>query len=217
MQSKNVLLLGILFVFLLITFCIVKYIDNFHPSLHKVTIPNQEIIDQNFMQETISEKQDTDNYLQVIKLVEKEEKDIQDAYNKALKHQTQNSSKSIKKPKPVKIQKVEKPTIKEPQKITIEAILQSLTLLANHDKRLSNLEKTKLKKLAQNLHKNPSSFLRIEADKKSKKLNLAKKYLTSLGISSSDVQIKNSKSKNIISVLETDQNSIEISIIKKDQ
>lgn len=224
MQSKNVLWLGLLFTTLLIVFCIAKYIDQFNPNIKTITIPAKEIIDQNLELQPIKIKDNLkngdvdENYLQIIKLVEQEEQDIEDAYNKALKEEEEK----IKPPKAVQTKKIKKPlkkikytssnkksSLKKPKKLLIETVIDNQIITALGE--LSNYEKYKLKKLAQNLRQNPSTFLRIEASRKNSKIYNTKKYFTSLSIPAKKIQILYKRKKHIIS---TNSNDIEISVIK---
>ncbi len=199
MQSKNVLLLGILFIFLLITFSITKYIDKFNPNIKTITSPTKEINNQT--------DKSSDEYLQVIKAVEKEEKDIEEIYNKAIKEEKLKNTKTKKvEPKIEKqVKKIEKKPIKKTyKKFTIENILNSITI--KESRNLSNNEKIKLKKLALISKRNKDTFLKIESAKNSKKTYLIKKYFRSLGILSKKIEIIREKNSSLI----------EISVIKKD-
>ncbi len=234
MQSKNVLWLGLLFVLLLTTFCVSKYIDEFHPKIKTVIAPKEEILVKDFELEQIvtnkiPEEIKTDKvdekYLKAIELVEKQERDIQKAYDKALEEakKREKVAKNIKV-KPIKkvVKKenkvIKKSLIKEkkPKKFAIEIVLGSQTLLHNQEQKLSTLEKQRLKKLVHNLYQNPSSFLRIETNKKNKKFYRVKNYLKALGINIKNIEILNDKPKNNIYISKTDYNNIEISVIKKD-
>ncbi len=206
MQSKNVLLLGILFIFLLITFSITKYIDEFNPNIKTITSPTKEIIDPTHELNKTSKKIDSDDYLQTVKLIEKEEKNIEEIYNKAIKEQKLKNSQEVKEIKKVK-KKEEKQIKKIDKKFTIEEILNSLTI--KESKYLKRSEKINLKKLALLSKREPNTFIKIESDKSSKKTYLIKKYFRSLGILSKDIQVIKEKAF-------FDTNTIEISIIKKD-
>jgi len=229
MQSKNVLWLGLLFVLLLTVFCIAKYIDEFNPNIKTIATPTLEVIDQNLELQPIKIEDDSNdsevdgNYLQIIKLVEQEEKDIEDAYNKALKQEKEKKPKTTKEQKTKKLQKsvkkvkkiVKKPLNKrsssnKKRRLMIETIIDNQTLTAYG--KLSNYDKRKLKKLTQNLQQNSSSFIRIEANRKYKKIYNIKKYLITVGIPSNKIQILYKRKKQIISI--SDTNDIEISIIK---
>ncbi len=231
MQSKNVLWLGVLFIVLLTVFCIAKYINTFNPDIQTVTTPDKEIVDQNFKLEPVqiaditkdNETQEVDeNYLMVIKLVEQEEKDIEDAYNRALIQEEQKNLQPIKVDKPIKTKIVRKKQTPVKQKISpkkskkmfIETVLANQTLVAFG--KLSYVEKQKLKKIALNFQKNPSSYLRIEADKKNNKFYSAKRYLARLGVAQKDIQVLHKKNKNTISISHSNHSEIEISVIKKD-
>ncbi len=203
MQSKNVLLLGILFTFLLITFSITRYIDKFNPNIKTITSPKKEIIDPTHELNKTSKEIDSNDYLQSIKLIEKEERDIEKIYNKAIKEEKLKNRKIEKSEK--KTEKIEKKPIKKTyKKFTIEEILDSITI--KESKYLIKSEKTKLKKLAHLSKKNKDTFLKIESEKRSKKTYLIKKYFQSLGISS----------KNIKVIQKRESSLIEISVIKKD-
>jgi len=228
MQSKNVLWMGLLFVLLLTVFCIAKYIDQFNPNIKTISAPTKEIIDQNLelkpikIDEDIQDSEVDENYLHVIELVEQEEKDIEEAYNRALKQE-----EKPKLTKKQKIQKVQKPVKKVKQnlnkhiqkqikshkkrRLLIETIIDNQTI-ATYGK-LSNSQKHKLKQLAQKLKQNPSTFLRVETDKKYKKTYSIKKYLLSLGVPANKIQILYKRKKHIIL---TDNSDIEISVLKKD-
>jgi len=225
MQSKNVLWLGLLFVSLLTVFCIAKYIDQFNPNIKTISAPTKEIIDQNLelkpikIDDDIQNSEVDENYLHVIELVEQEEKDIEEAYNRALKQE--EKPKLIKKQK---IQKVEKPVKNIKKKITkkrvkkdkkrkllIETVIADQTI-SSYGK-LSNTQKSKLKKLTQKLRQNISAYIRVETDKKYRKIYTIKKYLISLGIPAKNIQILYKRKKHIIL---TDNSDIEISVIKKD-
>ncbi len=233
MQSKNILWFGLLFVLLLTTFCISKYIDEFHPNIKTVVAPKEDILAKDFELELIvankipkeikTDKID-EKYLKAIELVEQQERDIQEAYDKALKAETE---KKIKKTTPhikriVKVKpdkKITKQILikkKKRQKIAIETVLESQTLLQNQEEKLSNFEKDRLKKLVDNLYQNPSSFLRIEIDKKNKKFYRVKKYLAILGINIKNIEILNDKYNKKIYISKANYNDIEISVIKKD-
>jgi len=240
MQSKNVLWLGLLFVLLLTAFCIAKYIDQFHPSIQTINNPKKEIVDQNFELKPVHiteitqeskvteeklevEEVDTD-YLQIIKLVEQEEKDIQDAYNKALEEENkrnlqQTEKKPIKKiakkhiPKKQSITK-SYPPIQADNKVLLEMILANQTISSSGA--LSEYEKKQLRYLAINLEQNPTSYLKIEADNNYEKINLIKRYLKKFGISLDAINIIKKESKSAILISHTNHNDIEISIIKKD-
>jgi len=231
MQSKNVLLLGVLFILLLTVFCIAKYLNTFNPDIQTVTSPNIEIIDQNFELEPVKTEdiaqnsqieEVDDDYLTVIKLVEQEEKDIEDTYNKALIQAKQKSlqTEEVKKPIKTKVAPKKRPPIKQkvfskkPQKLLIETILANQTLVAFG--KLSYTEKQKLKKIVHNFKMNPSSYLRIEADKKSNKFYSTKRYLARLGVSQKDIQVLYKKKKTTISISNSNYSEIEISVIKKD-
>ncbi len=231
MQSKNVLWLGVLFIILLTAFCIAKYIDKFHPSIQTVTAPDSEIIDQSLELKPVkiteaieinkTEKVDN-NYLKVIQLVEQEEKDIEEAYNKALVQEVQKNEQPIKVEKPIKKQVIQKKKIpkkrriplEKPKKLSIETILANQTLLGLG--KLSQVEKQKLKKIVRKFQENPSSYLRIESDKKSNKFYSTKRYLTKLGVSQKDIQVLQKKDKNTISITNSNDSEIEILVIKKD-
>ncbi len=207
MQSKNVLLLGILFTFLLITFSITQYIDKFNPNIKTITSPKEEVIDPTHELNKTSKKIDSDDYLQTIKLIEKEERNIEKIYNQAIKEE-KLKNKQIQKivkerVKPVK--KIEKKPIKKTyKKFTIEEILDSITI--KESKYLLKSEKIKLKKLALISKKNRDTFLKIESAKKSKKTYLIKKYFRSLGILTKKIEIIQKRESSLI----------EISVIKKD-
>lgn len=194
MQSKNVLLLGILFTFLLITFSITRYIDNYNPNIKTISSPKKEIIDPTSELNKTSKEMNSDDYLQNIKLVEKEKKDIEKIYNQAIKEEK------------LKHKQIEKKLIKKTyKKFTIEEILDSITI--KESKYLIKNEKIGLKKLAHLSKKNQNTFLKIESAKRSKKTYLIKKYFRSLGI----------LSKNIEVIQKRDSSLIEISVIKKDR
>ena len=129
MQSKNVLWLGVLFIILLTVFCIAKYINKFNQDIQTVTIPNKEIIYQNFELEPVQiadiikndETQEVnDDYLTIIKLVEKEEKDIEDAYNRALMQEEKKSLQTVKIKKPAKSKIIHKKQSTIRQKISLK-------------------------------------------------------------------------------------------------
>lgn len=235
MQSKNILWIGVLFIILLTTFCIAKYIDGFHPSIQTVTVPNQEIIDQDFTLQPVEITQTEDfnyseevdeNYLKVIQLIEQEERDIEDAYNKALVQEVHksNHTPTVKAPIQVKIiqkpvqkklvTKKEKTAYKKPKKLSIETIVANQTLLGFG--KLSHIEKEKLKEIVRNFKENPSSYLRIESDQKNNKFYSTKRYLNKLGILKEDIQVLEKKYKNAISITHSNHSDIEILVIKKD-
>jgi len=231
MQSKNVLWLGVLFVVLLTTFCIAKYIDSFYPSIKTVTAPSDEIIDQDSKLQPvkITEIEDVnyteeidDNYLKVIQLVEQEEKDIEDTYNQALVHQVHQNKQTTKEQKPVQKKvvpkkrtlKKQKTALKKPEKLSIETVVASQTLLGFG--KLSNTEKRQLKQIVQNFQKHTSSYLRIEADRKSNKFYSTKRYLAKLGVLKEKIQVSEKKYKSAISITHSSPSDIEISVIKKD-
>ncbi len=53
MQSKSILLIGLLFILLLTTFCITKYIDKFNPNIENMESPAVDILDNSFRQELL--------------------------------------------------------------------------------------------------------------------------------------------------------------------
>lgn len=229
LQSKNVLWLGLLFVLLLITFCITHYINQFHPNIQTVTTAQPEIIDETYEKEKediqLQMQQADDNaYMQVVKLVEQEEKDIQDAFNEALL-QEQNRSQEPLHVKPAAsapvihtvkkvVKKEKKPlvkpkrvvkSIKKPKKVIIESVVAVQILTANSSQKLPYYDRYKLKKLAQLLKRDRTLIVRIESDTNLKKIALIKRYLYSLGITSKRLEIQKNAGK-----------TIEISVIKKD-
>jgi hypothetical protein len=230
MQSKNVLWLGLLLVLLLTVFCIAKYINQFHPKIQTITKPTKEIIDQSFELQPVQiadiskedETQEDAEYLKVIKLIEQEEKDIEDAYNRALIQEKKKSLKLVKVEKPIKkVSKQKKKSfakqktpLKKPKKFLIETILANQTLVAFG--KLSYLDKQKLKKIVHNFKKHPSSYLRIETKNKNSKFYSARRYLASLGVLQEDIQVLANHRKNAISISHSNNNNIEISLIKKD-
>ncbi|MCH9814297.1 MAG: hypothetical protein K0U47_10205 [Epsilonproteobacteria bacterium] len=231
MQSKNVLWLGLLFVLLLTTFCITKYIDQFHPSIQTVTTTQPEIIDKAYQQEqkALASKQvkEDDAYLQVVKMVEQEEQKIEDAFNQAVLEEQNRTKKHIqkqplqatstpvtkviqapKKIEPVKQKKSITPTprkVKKRQKVIIEQIDTNEIFASTPSSRLSKIERSKLQTLVQKLRKDKTLQLRLEGDQKSKKFTLIKRYIHTLGVSQREIEISKSYSTNI-----------EISLIKKD-
>lgn len=229
MQSKNVLWLGVLFIILLTAFCIAKYIDRFHPNIQTVTAPNSEIIDQSFELQPVKITEAVDeNYLKVIQLVEQEEKDIEDAYNKALIEEVQKSEQTVKVQKPIIKQVAQKKRIpkkrrvvsKKPKRLSIETILADQTLVGFG--KLSYLEKQKLKEIVHSFQKNPSSYLRIETDKKSNKFYSTKRYLTKLGVLQKDIEVLQKKDgvalgyKSTITISHNNHSKIDILLLKKD-
>ncbi len=222
MQSKNVLYLGLLLMILLTVFCIARYLNQFHPSIQTVTAPSHEIIDQSSelipveIADITKDEEVDENYLKVIQLVEQEEQDIKDAYEKAL---VQEKKKNLKSTQTKIVHK--KPNLKKqkfssnkPQRLSIETILANQTLVAFG--KLSYNEKQKLRKIVHNFKMNPSSYLRIEADKKSNKFYSTKRYLARLGIPKEDIQVLHKKIKSAISISHSNHSEIEISVIKKD-
>jgi hypothetical protein len=220
MQSKNVLWLGLLFVSLLTVFCIAKYINEFNPNIKTITTPSHEIIDQDLELRPIKIEDDEvdKDYLQIIQLVEQEEKDIEDAYNKALK-QEENKSKPIKEQKTqttvkkvTKRKNIPKKTVSNKKiRLQIETVIDD-QILAAYGK-LTNKEKRKLKRLTQKSKQNLATFIRVETDKKYRKIYKIKKYLISLGLPKNKIQISYKRKKHIIL---SDNKDIEISVIKKD-
>jgi hypothetical protein len=233
MRSKNILWLGVLFVLLLTVFCIAKYLNNFNPNVKTVATPSSEVIAHGFELEPVqisdalrdeqTNNEVDDSYLTIVKLVEQEEKDIENAYNKALDEEKQKSSQKVKVKKSLKTKKVihkNQPRIKRKvssrkhKRLLIETILENQTLVAFG--KLSSLEKQKLKKIVTNFQKNPSCFLRIEADKKNNKFYSTKRYLAKLGIPKKDIQVLHKRDKKAISISYSNHSEIEISVIKKD-
>jgi hypothetical protein len=232
MQSKNVLWLGLLFVSLLTVFCVAKYIDKFNPNIKTITTPSAEIVDKNLelkpivIKDDLKKQNSTDtndinnsgsevdkDYLQIIKLVEQEEKDIEEAYNRALKLEKQKKPKLNKEKKPVKTTKTvknKKRKIKKDRKFLIETIIASQ--LIDQYGSLSMKQKRKLKKIAQTFKRNSSYFIRVEANKRDKKLYKIKRYLISLGVPSRSIQILYKNKREIISI--SNRETIEISVIK---
>ena len=232
MHSKNVLYLGLLYMTLLTVFCIAKYLNQFHPNIKTVPAPTQEVIDKNsellpvqvtdITKEAQEEEVVDKNYLKVIQLVEQEERDIKDAYESALRQEAEKNLQTTKVEKPIKTKivhkkrslKKRKGNSKNYKRCSIETILANQTLVAFG--KLSYFEKQKLKKIVHNFKMNPSSYLRIETDKKSNKFYNTKRYLARLGIPQENIQILHKRKKNTISISTSDYGEIEISVIKKD-
>ena len=226
MQSKNVLYLGLLSMTLLTVYCIAKYLNQFHPNIKTVTAPTQEVIDKNSellpvqvtdITKEAQEEEVDKNYLKVIQLVEQEERDIKDAYESALRQEAEKNLQTTKVEKPTKtkiVHKKRKGNSKKYKRFSIETILANQTLVAFG--KLSYFEKQKLKKIVHNFKMNPSSYLRIEADKKNNKFYSTKRYLARLGIPQENIQILHKRKQNTISISASDYGEIEISVIKKD-
>ena len=219
MQSKNVLWLGLLLLLLLTVYCITKYINKFHPDIQTITTPASEIIDKKYELKPVEiadisidtqEDKVDENYLRVIQLVEQEEKDIKDAYEKAL---LMEEKKTVIREKLIK-RKIIPLEYKVNPKSYIETILANQTIVSFG--KLSYLDKQKLKKIVKDFQKNPSTYLRIEADKKNNKFYNTKRYLAKLGVSAKDIQVIYKKSTSVISISDTNHGEIEILVIKKD-
>jgi len=217
MQSKSVLLIGILFVLLLTTFCITKYINKFNPNIKTVKTPTTEILDNHFLTEKTlldieTNERDNNAYLQIIKLVEEEENEIEDIYNKALMREKMNKRVTIEKPLiPKKIKQQNE--IKKPQRLTIETILNNQSIFIDETQILTNIQKKKLKSIAQTIHQNKFTILRIETNKNNRKLHQIKKYLVTQGIHLKNIQVIQKKDT---SVIKSNNDTIEILVIKKD-
>ncbi len=213
MQSKSVLLIGILFVLLLTTFCITNYLNKHNPNIKTIKTLKPEILDKNFLKEEVfqdskADEEDGDNYLQIIKLVEEEENEIVDIYNKALMQEKMDKKVTAKKPQtPKKIIKQEK--IKKPQKLTIETILNSQSISIDKTHTLTNQQKKRLKSISKTLNQNKLAIIRIEASQNSKMLYLIKRYLVKLGVELKDIQVIQNKN----SILP--DKTIEILVIKE--
>jgi len=114
MQSKNILWLGLLFVILLTAFCISKYINQFHPDIQTISNPKKEIVikdtklsssqlptpSTNYKEDKdkVAEDKVAEDYLQIIELIEQEEKDIENAYKQALEEEKQKNLQKRVKP-----------------------------------------------------------------------------------------------------------------------
>ena len=228
MHSKNILWLGVMFVTLLTVFCISKYLNEFNPDIKIIANQPQEIIDNHLELNSIDLKQedivinrdiseDVDNdYVQVMRLIEQEERDIEATYYKALKEDEKNRTKKKivkKRVNSKKHLKKVKQTNSKSKKLKIETIVANQLLTGSKD--ISNSQKKDLQQLIKLFKKDKKSYINITLDKKDKKYYSLKNYLSNHGVKNR-VYVTMKKNNKNISIISNNENDIEITLIKKD-